>query len=52
MAELPLFGCIWMMSFFGVHSVLETGVWPNSVPVVIPRTDLAGVGILMVSGMI
>lgn len=41
-----------MMSFFGVHSVLVTGGWTAPMPVVIPRAALAGVGILMASGMI
>ena len=39
------------MSFLGVHSVLVTGGWTSLMPVLIPRTVLAGVGMLMVSGM-
>ena len=41
-----------MMSFFGVHSVLVTGGWTDTMPAVISCRVLAGVGILMVSGMI
>ena len=41
-----------MMSFFGVQSMLVTGGWTAPMPVVIPHAALAGVGILMVSGMI